>query len=130
MCIRDRYQRRVREVDRDVLKTRCLGRRIDPVTGVTYHVKFNPPPASVASRCITRPDDTEERLEKRINIYEKERADLLAVFKDEAMILNGNRNMNHVFAEFNTQLSAKLYKKERVDAAAGIRKRATRRSKL
>ena len=39
-----------------------VGRRMDPVTGAIYHLKFKPPPAEVVSRLIVRSDDTEDKV--------------------------------------------------------------------
>lgn len=42
----------VLEVPDEVLIERVVGRRMDPETGKIYHLKFNPPPADVAKRCV------------------------------------------------------------------------------
>lgn len=120
----------VLEVDRAVLKERCLGRRVDPQTGLTYHTRFNPPPPDIAARCVTRSDDTEERLETRIRIFERERDDLLAVFKDETIVLDANRNMNQVFADFNEQLTERLKRGHRMVASSNLRTRKHANSKI
>lgn len=58
------------EVDDEVAVDRISGRRIDPVTDKVYHVKTNPPPTQeIADRCITREDDTEDRVRERLRIY-------------------------------------------------------------
>jgi adenylate kinase len=38
----------------ETVLARITGRRIDPVTGRIYHTQFNPPPAHVENRLITR----------------------------------------------------------------------------
>jgi adenylate kinase len=51
--------------DKEVIR-RIAGRRVDPVTGKTYHIEFNPPPVDVAARVVQRSDDTEEKLHTRL----------------------------------------------------------------
>lgn len=51
------------QVPDDILIDRCVGRRLDPLTGKIYHIKnFPPENEEVKSRLVTRPDDTEEKV--------------------------------------------------------------------
>ena len=52
------------DVEDAVILERITGRRTDPETGRTYHVRFDPPPADIASRLVQRPDDTEAVLRR------------------------------------------------------------------
>ncbi|KAF4028857.1 Adenylate kinase domain-containing protein [Phytophthora infestans] len=54
--------------DHEVIR-RIAGRRVDPVTGKTYHVEFNPPPVEVAARVEQRSDDTEEKIRTRLTQF-------------------------------------------------------------
>ncbi|POM68611.1 Adenylate kinase [Phytophthora palmivora] len=54
--------------DKEVIR-RIAGRRVDPVTGRTYHVEFNPPPADVINRVVQRSDDTEEKILTRLTQF-------------------------------------------------------------
>lgn len=54
--------------DKEVIR-RIAGRRVDPVTGKTYHVEFNPPPVAVLSRVVQRSDDTEEKIRTRLTQF-------------------------------------------------------------
>lgn len=48
--------------DEDLID-RCIGRRLDPVTGKIYHIKnFPPENEDIARRLITRSDDTLEKV--------------------------------------------------------------------
>ena len=47
-----------------MLIERVVGRRLDPVTGAIYHLKFKPPPTEVLSRLTVRSDDTEDKVNK------------------------------------------------------------------
>lgn len=45
-----------------MLIERVVGRRLDPVSGEIFHMKFKPPPKEVEGRLIQRSDDTEEKV--------------------------------------------------------------------
>ena len=74
------------EVDDRVLLERITGRRSDPESGRVYHLKFDPPPAEVASRLIQRRDDTEEVFKDRLREYHDKTAPLIPYY-DEAGVL-------------------------------------------
>jgi hypothetical protein len=51
------------QVPDDNLIDRCVGRRLDPVTGKIYHVKnFPPENEEISARLLTRSDDTFEKV--------------------------------------------------------------------
>ena len=58
------------EVAGEAIVQRMAGRRTDPATGDVYHVDHNPPPADVAERVVQRPDDREETIRHRLEVYE------------------------------------------------------------
>jgi len=74
------------DVPDSVLVERVCGRRMDPDTGAIYHVKFNPPPAEVAGRCITRSDDTEEKLKTRLDKYNLNNKTILEYYEGKAVV--------------------------------------------
>jgi len=50
-------------VSEDILVERVVGRRLDPVTGKIYHLKYSPPETKeIADRLTQRFDDTEEKV--------------------------------------------------------------------
>ncbi|KAK6129634.1 hypothetical protein DH2020_036621 [Rehmannia glutinosa] len=50
------------EVPEEILVERVVGRRLDPVTGKIYHLKYSPPETEeIAARLTQRFDDTEEK---------------------------------------------------------------------
>ncbi|KAK6151652.1 hypothetical protein DH2020_014287 [Rehmannia glutinosa] len=52
------------DVPDDILVDRCVGRRLDPLTGKIYHIKnFPPENEEIKARLVTRPDDTEEKID-------------------------------------------------------------------
>ncbi|MCH7755201.1 adenylate kinase [candidate division KSB1 bacterium] len=65
---------------------RNTGRRIDPVTGKIYHIKFDPPPDEVASRVIQRDDDKEETVKYRLNKYHGETEPLIPYYEKRKLV--------------------------------------------
>lgn len=51
------------------LIARVVGRRLDPVTGKIYHMKYLPPPESVLDRLVHRSDDTREKMTNRLQQF-------------------------------------------------------------
>jgi adenylate kinase len=69
------------EVDDDAIVRRMSGRRTDPETGSVYHVEHNPPPAEIAARCVIRPDDVEETVRTRLEVYRRSTAPLVEHYR-------------------------------------------------
>ena len=74
------------EVPKDKLKDRLIGRRVCKNCGATYHVSSYP--TKVAGKCdncggevIQRPDDKEDVIEKRLDVYEVNTAPLKDFYK-------------------------------------------------
>lgn len=61
---------RTLQVSEDILVERVVGRRLDPVTGKIYHLKYSPPEnEEIAARLSQRFDDTEEKVFSLQTIY-------------------------------------------------------------
>ncbi|MCH7676392.1 adenylate kinase [candidate division KSB1 bacterium] len=65
---------------------RNTGRRIDPVTGKIYHIKFDPPPDEVASRVVQRNDDKEETVKYRLNKYHGETEPIIPYYEERELV--------------------------------------------
>lgn len=51
------------QVHEEKLVERVIGRRLDPVTGKIYHLKYSPPETDeISARLTQRFDDTEEKV--------------------------------------------------------------------
>lgn len=79
-------------VDEREIVRRISGRRIDPESGRTYHVEFNPPKVpghDDISRqpLIQREDDKEETIRHRLSIYHKDTKPVLDIYRDEIKLL-------------------------------------------
>jgi adenylate kinase len=72
---------------------RITGRRLDPVTGKIYHLKYNPPPAEAAPRVIQRTDDTEPTCRARLARYHSETAAVVPHYHAQGLLhrIDGTR---------------------------------------
>lgn len=78
------------EVPDDLIAKRIIGRRSDPVTGIIYHLEFNPPPAEVAARVIQRKDDTEEACCKRLDTYHAQTSPIVPFYEERGLLRRVN----------------------------------------
>lgn len=69
------------EVEPEAIVERMSGRRTDPLTGEVYHVRYNPPPTDIADRLVQRPDDREETVRHRLEVYDQLTAPLVAFYE-------------------------------------------------
>jgi len=77
----------VLSADYEELVRRVAGRRFDPKTGATYHLKYNPPPPGIVSqRVIQRSDDRESVMRQRLATYDATVAGVVRQFADVAVI--------------------------------------------
>ncbi|CAE6226793.1 unnamed protein product [Arabidopsis arenosa] len=73
----------VLEVPEDILIERVVGRRLDPVTGKIYHLKYSPPETEeIAARLTQRFDDTEEKAKLRLKTHNQNVRDVLSMYDD------------------------------------------------
>jgi adenylate kinase len=68
---------------------RITGRRTHPVSGRTYHVRFNPPKVEgvddvTGEPLIQRDDDKEDTVRKRLEVYESQTRPLIGYYVDWA----------------------------------------------
>nr|GMC65108.1 adenylate kinase 5, chloroplastic isoform X1 [Ipomoea batatas] len=102
------------QVPDEILIDRCVGRRLDPLTGRIYHEKnFPPETEEIKARLVTRPDDTEEKVKARLQIYKQNSEAVLPIYLDILRKVNGNRMKEVVFNEIDLLLSHVLNEKEK-----------------
>ena len=68
---------------------RMSGRRSHPASGRTYHVKFNPPKVAgvddvTGEPLVQRPDDQEETVKKRLDVYSAQTRPLVDYYSNWA----------------------------------------------
>ncbi len=96
------------DVPEDVLIERITGRRIDPVTGKSYHLLFRPPPPAIADRCIQRADDTEESLVARLKGFNQNIDNIREYYSGCSQIIQGDQASALVWMEAKTAIDATL----------------------
>eukprot|EP01028_Stygiella_incarcerata_P001329 TRINITY_DN1221_c0_g1_i2.p1 TRINITY_DN1221_c0_g1~~TRINITY_DN1221_c0_g1_i2.p1 ORF type:complete len:469 (-),score=131.11 TRINITY_DN1221_c0_g1_i2:169-1575(-) len=92
------------DVPDHVIVERVTGRRLDPTTGKIYHIKFSPPPADVADRCIQREDDNEETCRKRLDVYHKNADEVIDSYRSLVHRIDGNRSAVDVASDIKSYL--------------------------
>jgi adenylate kinase len=70
--------------DSEIIK-RMSGRRVHPASGRTYHVVFNPPKVEgkddiTGEELVQRPDDAEDTVIKRLNVYHEQTKPLVEYY--------------------------------------------------
>eukprot|EP01018_Ginkgo_biloba_P023852 Gb_32688 [translate_table: standard] len=110
----------VLDVPDGILVERVVGRRLDPVTGKIYHLKYSPPETDeIAGRLTQRFDDTEEKVKLRLQTHHKNVEDVLSIYEDVLKKVDGTRSKEQVFEEIDAALGKVLQRKrEKVRATA------------
>ncbi len=99
------------DVDKKVLVERAVGRRICKNCAATFHVTFNPPKEDgICDECgeklFQRPDDTEETVANRIDVYIKETEPLVEYYKksDKIVTVDGLQSIDKVFEDIQNKI--------------------------
>ena len=77
------------DVDDEVIVSRMAGRRVHPGSGRVYHVTYNPPKVAdkddeTGEDLIIRPDDQEDTVRNRLNVYHEQTKPLVDYYSKEA----------------------------------------------
>ena len=83
--VRIDYVLLIKAPDEEIIE-RNTGRRIDLKTGKIYHLKFDPPPAEIASRVIQRDDDLEETVKYRLEKYHADTEPLIPYYEKQDLV--------------------------------------------
>ena len=101
------------EVDKSILVSRAVGRRICKSCGATYHVEFNAPKnEGICNVCqgelYQRADDNEETVSKRIQVYLDETKPLADYYAKECILsnINGQQSIDEVFGDIVAALGS------------------------
>ncbi|XP_062196571.1 adenylate kinase, chloroplastic-like [Phragmites australis] len=107
------------DVPDEILVERVVGRRLDPVTGRIYHLKYSPPEnEEIAARLTQRFDDTEEKVKLRLQTHYQNVESLLSIYEDVIVKVKGDATVEDVFAEIDKLLDSSLDKKTEMLASA------------
>jgi adenylate kinase len=102
----------VLKVDDKAIEVRMGGRRTDPVTGVIYHVVFNPPPTEeIKNRLVIRDDDTPDKIKVRLSTYYKHANEVTGSFKGLTRDVDGNGDAKLVGRSVIRSIDDVLHKK-------------------
>ncbi|CAM8979687.1 unnamed protein product [Rhodiola kirilowii] len=94
------------EVSEELLVERVVGRRLDPVTGKIYHLKYSPPEnEEIAARLTQRFDDTEEKVKLRLQTHHQNVEAVLSMYEDITIKIDGNVLKDDVFFQIDGALS-------------------------
>lgn len=101
------------EVAEQVLVKRLAGRRTCPHCGASFHIIDQPPQKEgVCDTCgtslIQRPDDSEETVQKRIDVYREQTEPLVAYYEKEGILVHvdGDRPVDIVFHAIEAAINA------------------------
>ncbi|MCA9583983.1 MAG: adenylate kinase [Myxococcales bacterium] len=96
------------EVPKENLIERAVLRRTDKRTGQIYHLKYKPPPPDAEAHLEHRPDDHEEVVRNRVEVYEKMTADLLPHYEKSGRLkrIDGVGTVEEVTARVIAALEA------------------------
>ncbi|KAK4604639.1 hypothetical protein RGQ29_012916 [Quercus rubra] len=93
------------DVPDEILINRCIGRRLDPVTRKIYHIKnFPPETEEIKARLVIRPDDTEEKVKSRLEIYKQNSEAISSTYLKIMTKIDGNRPKEEIFKEIESFL--------------------------
>lgn len=100
-------------VGKDELVARLSGRRVCKACGATYHITGMPPEKDgVCDKCggelIQRPDDSEETVANRIEVYNEQTAPLIGYYEKTGKLvhIDGSIGLENVFAEIVNAVEA------------------------
>ncbi|CAJ1405324.1 unnamed protein product [Effrenium voratum] len=79
------------DVPEEDLIVRATQRRLDPLTGRIYHLKYRPPPREISARLVQRDDDSEESVAKRLAEYKRHIQATLPFFEGKVVRLDGTK---------------------------------------
>lgn len=85
----------------EIVVDRVDGRRIDPITGLVYHLKFNPPPVEqeILTRLEHRSDDTAEKMIPRLAAYHTNLEGIKGCFSAVLGVVDANQPKDKVFEQ-------------------------------
>ncbi len=93
----------------DICIERILGRRVDPLTGDTYNIKFpecSCPNQDIAQRLVRRNNDIDESTIKiRLDFYHMNLGHILKYFKGKIFPINGAKGIYEVNEDIGNALS-------------------------
>ncbi|KAE8056190.1 hypothetical protein FH972_012981 [Carpinus fangiana] len=111
------------EVPEDTLVERVVGRRLDPVTGKIYHLKYSPPETEeIAARLTQRFDDTEEKVKLRLRTHHQNVEAVLSMYTDITVKIHGSVCKEDVFTQIDAVLAELLEQRQATSGSFAAKK--------
>jgi adenylate kinase len=102
----------------DILVERVVGRRIDPVSGKIYHMKFNPPKdEEIMARLVQRSDDTDEKVKVRLEQFHSNVAAVKGRYADIAIEVDGTKKPEVVSVMITKSIDALIASRGQHDSS-------------
>lgn len=100
------------EVPDEVCVERITGRRICPVCGRDYHIKYKPPKNDTVcdddgAKLEQREDDTPASTRKRLDGYHEQTEPLIEHYQTRVVRVNGDQGIEDVWNEIQTKMELK-----------------------
>ena len=91
----------------EIIIKRITSRRICPKTGKIYNLETNPPPADEHLELIQRPDDVEDVIKKRLDVYKEQSFPLVNFYEKKKVIfpISAERTIEEVTHSIDEILS-------------------------
>ena len=89
------------------LIARVVGRRLDPVTGKIYHLKYLPPPESVVDRLVQRSDDTREKMTNRLHQFHHNVDSVRSYYNDVLVEIDGTGSPDSITERILSEIDSK-----------------------
>lgn len=90
------------------LIARVVGRRLDPVTGKIYHMKYFPPPKDVVDRLTQRSDDTVEKMTNRLQQFHDNVNAVRGYYKDVLVEVDGTGSVESITKQILNTIDSKI----------------------
>lgn len=90
------------------LLDRCLSRRVDPLTGRIYNLKSDPPPVQIMDRLQIRSDDTKEKHDHRMRVYQKQKSALMTHFKEITVEIDADQPIPAVYKRVRHAINTEI----------------------
>ncbi|KPJ67760.1 MAG: adenylate kinase [Syntrophobacter sp. DG_60] len=94
------------DVPSEELIKRLTGRRTCKNCGAMYHVMFNPPKSQgICDKCggelYQRPDDNEETVKSRLDVYEQQTSPLIGFYNNKGLVrrIDGRGGIKEIFEQ-------------------------------
>lgn len=101
------------DVPEEILVERVVGRRLDPVTGRIYHLKYSPPETEeIAARLTQRFDDSEEKVKLRLLTHNSNVESVLSLYENITFKVDGSLPKQQVFSHIDSILTELVEEKQ------------------